>query len=147
MRCDADRPSREPPNTAGRKPALPETLGRQRAKEQTEMFRGACPEQSRRAGITVENHLKTTIGVPKMRASSISTLMKKLFGSILLFAALTSFRGQAQQSAGALAGFLSQQGLAGAKLERRFGNHLFVSTSINNKSSALMIDTGAPGSP
>jgi predicted aspartyl protease len=30
------------------------------------------------------------------------------------------------------------------KLERRFGNHLFVPVSINNKRAALMIDTGAP---
>ena len=44
----------------------------------------------------------------------------------------------------ALAGFLFGQGLAGAKLERRFGNHLFVPVSINNKRAALMIDTGAP---
>jgi predicted aspartyl protease len=32
----------------------------------------------------------------------------------------------------------------GVKLERRFGNHLFVPASINNKRAALMIDTGAP---
>src|SRR5207253_8150086 len=39
---------------------------------------------------------------------------------------------------------LSEQGLAGVKLERRFENHLFVPVSINNKHAALMIDTGAP---
>jgi hypothetical protein len=43
-----------------------------------------------------------------------------------LLAALAPFRAQSQQSSGTLAGFLSKQGLGGAKLERRFGNHLFV---------------------
>jgi predicted aspartyl protease len=43
-----------------------------------------------------------------------------------------------------LAGFLAKQGLAGAKLERRYGNHLFVPVSINNRRGTLMIDTGAP---
>src|SRR5437773_12301079 len=70
--------------------------------------------------------------------------MKKLLVTILLLAALAPFRVQSQQSSGTLAGFLSKQGLAGVKLERRFGNHLFVPASINNKRAALMIDTGAP---
>src|SRR5438045_9748708 len=71
--------------------------------------------------------------------------MKKLLVTILLLGALAPFRMQSQQSSGTLAGFLSKQGLARAKLERRFGNHLFVPTSINNKRAALMIDTGAAG--
>ena len=45
---------------------------------------------------------------------------------------------------GTLAGALASQGLAGAKLERRYGNHLFVPVSINNRRGALMIDTGSP---
>ena len=48
------------------------------------------------------------------------------------------------QASGTLAGVLSKQGLAGAKLERRYGNHLFVSVSINNRHGTLMIDTGSP---
>jgi hypothetical protein len=59
--------------------------------------------------------------------------MKKLFSSILLIATLTPFHGQAQQPGGTLVGFLAKQGFAGAKLERRFGNHLFVPVSINNR--------------
>jgi len=59
-------------------------------------------------------------------------------------AALAPFSARSQQTSGTLTGFLSDQGLAGAKLERRFGNHLFVPVSINNKWAALMIDTGAP---
>lgn len=70
--------------------------------------------------------------------------MKKLLVSILLPATLIPFPTQAQQTSGTLAGFLSKQGLAGAKLERRFGNHLFVPVSINKRNAALMIDTGSP---
>jgi hypothetical protein len=43
-----------------------------------------------------------------------------------------------------LPGSSPDKGLVGVKLERRFGNHLFVPSSINNKRAALMIDTGAP---
>jgi predicted aspartyl protease len=71
--------------------------------------------------------------------------MKKLFLAILLLVVvLTPFRAQSQQSQGTLAGFLAEQGLGGAKLERRAGNHLFVPVSINNHRAALMIDTGSP---
>ena len=71
--------------------------------------------------------------------------MKKLFALILWTAALAPFTAQSQQQQpGTLAGFLAGQGLVGVKLERRFGNHLFVPFSINNKRAALMIDTGAP---
>jgi predicted aspartyl protease len=70
--------------------------------------------------------------------------MKKLFVLALWMAVLAPRSAESQQSSSTLAGFLSGQGLAGAKLERRFGNHLFVPVSINNKRAALMIDTGAP---
>jgi predicted aspartyl protease len=70
--------------------------------------------------------------------------MKKLLVPILLLATVAPFRAQLEQRSGTLAGFFSKQGLAGAKLERRFGNHLFVPVSINNQRAALMIDTGAP---
>jgi predicted aspartyl protease len=71
-------------------------------------------------------------------------VMKKLLVAMLLLVTLTPFRVQSEQSSSTLAGFLSKQGLAGAKLERRFGNHLFVPVSINNRRAALMIDTGSP---
>jgi predicted aspartyl protease len=70
--------------------------------------------------------------------------MTKLFASVLLLATLIPVRAQAQESSGTLAGFITKQGLAAAKLERRYGNHLFVPVSINNRRGALMIDTGAP---
>jgi predicted aspartyl protease len=72
------------------------------------------------------------------------SFMKKLSVAILLIAVLAPLRARSQQSSGTLAGFLSKQGLAGAKLERRYGNHLFVPVSINNRRGALMIDTGSP---
>jgi predicted aspartyl protease len=70
--------------------------------------------------------------------------MKKLFALILWMAALAPFIAQSQPPSGTLAGSLSGQGLVGVKLERRFGNHLFVPVSINDRRAALMIDTGAP---
>src|SRR5438309_582555 len=69
--------------------------------------------------------------------------MKKLV-SVLLLARVTPFRTHGQQPGGTLAGALASQGLGGAKLERRYGNHLLVPVSINNRRGALMIDTGSP---
>src|SRR5260370_24200258 len=63
---------------------------------------------------------------------------------ILLLATVTPFCARGQQPGGTLAGTLASQGLAGAKLERRYGNHLLVPVSINNRRGALMIDTGSP---
>jgi predicted aspartyl protease len=54
------------------------------------------------------------------------------------------FCARGQQTGGTLTGTLASQGLAGAKLERRYGNHLFVPVSINNRPGTLMIDTGSP---
>jgi predicted aspartyl protease len=70
--------------------------------------------------------------------------MKKLFVMVLLLTLQIPFRVHAQQASGTLAGVLSGQGLAGAKLERRAGNHLFVPVTINNRHGALLIDTGSP---
>ena len=69
--------------------------------------------------------------------------MKKLI-PILLLATITPFCARGQQAGGTLTGALASQGLAGAKLERRYGNHLFVPVSINNRRGTLMIDTGSP---
>src|SRR5215471_582809 len=63
---------------------------------------------------------------------------------IFLLATLTPFWAGGQQGGGTLAGALAGQGLAGAKLERRYGNHLLALVSINNRRGALMIDTGSP---
>src|SRR5690349_21573296 len=66
------------------------------------------------------------------------------FVPVLLLATVTALCARGQQPGGTLAGALASQGLAGAKLERRYGNHLFVPVSINNRRGALMIDTGSP---
>src|SRR5246127_5759427 len=63
---------------------------------------------------------------------------------VLLLATVTPLCAREQQPGGTLAGTLASQGLACAKLERRYGNHLFVPVSINNRRGALMIDTGSP---
>jgi predicted aspartyl protease len=39
---------------------------------------------------------------------------------------------------------VEQQGFGGSPLQRRFGNHLFVTTLTNGRRAALMIDTGCP---
>jgi len=69
--------------------------------------------------------------------------MTKLFVPILLIGTLTPFHVHGQ-AGGTLASTLASQGLAGAKLERRYGNHLFVPVSINSRRGALLIDTGSP---
>jgi len=45
---------------------------------------------------------------------------------------------------GALKTFLERQGFGGSPLQRRFGNHLFVTTIMNGRRTALMIDSGCP---
>jgi len=57
---------------------------------------------------------------------------------------VTPFCARGQQTGGTLTATLASRGLAGAKLERRYGNHLFVPVSINNRHGTLMIDTGSP---
>ncbi len=62
---------------------------------------------------------------------------------MLVLTSLIPFYSEGQQAGGTLTSALSKQGLAGAKLERRYGNHLFVAVSINNHPGALMVDTGS----
>src|SRR6476659_4447399 len=70
--------------------------------------------------------------------------MNKL-APILFLATMTPFCARAaEQAGGTLTATLGSQGLAGAKLERRYCNHLLVPVSINNRRGALMIDTGSP---
>src|ERR1700751_4442656 len=69
--------------------------------------------------------------------------MNKSVPTILL-ATMMPFCAQGEQIGGSLAGALAGQGLAGAKLERRYGNHLMVPVSINDRRGALMVDTGSP---
>ncbi|HEV2045155.1 MAG TPA: retropepsin-like aspartic protease [Chthoniobacterales bacterium] len=52
-------------------------------------------------------------------------------------------KGSSSQPA-ALKTFLERQGFGGSPLQRRFGNHLFVTTVMNGQRTALMIDSGCP---
>jgi predicted aspartyl protease len=50
----------------------------------------------------------------------------------------------ARPAPAALKTFFESEGFGGSSLQRRLGNHLFVTTIINGRRSALMIDTGSP---
>jgi predicted aspartyl protease len=50
----------------------------------------------------------------------------------------------AASSDGTLRDFFASHGFGGAPLQRRFGNHLFVSANMSGRHTGLLIDTGAP---
>jgi predicted aspartyl protease len=50
----------------------------------------------------------------------------------------------AAASGGTLRDFFTSHGFGGAPLQRRLGNHLFVTAFINGQHTGLLIDTGAP---
>lgn len=50
----------------------------------------------------------------------------------------------AETAPAALKAFMEREGFGGAPLQRRLGNHLFVTTLMNGRRTALMIDTGSP---
>src|SRR5438874_5251687 len=64
----------------------------------------------------------------------------------LVVAAIVCFPTLISQAAGpapaALKTFLEREGFGGSPLQRRFGNHLFATTLINGRKTALMIDSG-----
>jgi predicted aspartyl protease len=62
----------------------------------------------------------------------------------VLFIAAVMSGAVAKLSGASLAGFLGSQGYAEARLQRRFGNHLFLATSVNGRRGALLLDTSAP---
>jgi hypothetical protein len=74
--------------------------------------------------------------------------MKK-FPLGLVVTAIVCFPTLMSQAAGssppaALKTFLEREGFGGSPLQRRLGNHLFVTTIMNQRKGALMIDTGSP---
>jgi predicted aspartyl protease len=84
------------------------------------------------------------MGFDEPKALFYNPVMKKLFVLVIVLVTPIPLCTEGQQAGGTLASALSKQGLAGAKLERRYGNHLLVPVSINNRPGALMIDTGSP---
>jgi predicted aspartyl protease len=63
---------------------------------------------------------------------------------LLLFATIGASNARAMSDAASLKALMQRQGFAGAPLQRRFGNHLYVTTIINNRRTALLVDTGSP---
>jgi len=67
----------------------------------------------------------------------------------LVLSAIVCLPSLASRAAGsapptALKTFLEREGFGGSPLRRRLGNHLFATTIINGRRTALMIDTGSP---
>jgi len=75
-------------------------------------------------------------------------VLRFLYCCILLSAALPLAAGATRKTTdaapAALKTFLERQGFGGSPLKRRFGNHLFASTMIDGRRTALMIDSGCP---
>lgn len=68
----------------------------------------------------------------------------KIYLSVAAAGLLFVLADRAAAEPNSLKAFLANERFAGAPLQRRFGNHLFASSLINNQRTALMIDTGAP---
>jgi predicted aspartyl protease len=65
---------------------------------------------------------------------------------LLLFPVATATTAQKSSGppAASLKTFLERQGYGGTPLQRRLGNHLYVTTQINGNRTALVVDTGCP---
>jgi len=71
-------------------------------------------------------------------------LRTSLLATFTLLTVLTEPQATAASSAGTLREFFTAHGFGGAPLQRRLGNHLFVSAVTNGRRTGLLIDTGAP---
>jgi predicted aspartyl protease len=87
-------------------------------------------------GISLKEELTST---PRTFCIVIAVLLLILSGNT---AVATGKGGRSEPVA--LKTFLERQGFGGSPLQRRFGNHLFVTTVMNGRRTALMIDTGCP---
>ncbi|HLW36447.1 MAG TPA: aspartyl protease family protein [Chthoniobacterales bacterium] len=73
--------------------------------------------------------------------------MRRFFIELAGFAALwlgVTAPAVAASTPASLKTFLEREGFGGSQLQRRLGNHLFATTIINGRRTALMIDTGSP---
>ena len=72
----------------------------------------------------------------------------RIFPLVIAVSAIVCLSIQTDGAAGAapaaLKTFLEHEGYGGSPLQRRLGNHLFATTIINGRRTALLIDTGAP---
>jgi aspartyl protease family protein len=71
-------------------------------------------------------------------------VMRKVTRWVLFFILFSTAPALLAEDANSLRSLLAAQGYGGAALQRRLGNHMFVSTVINGHRTALLIDTGAP---
>lgn len=72
-------------------------------------------------------------------------MKRYLFLLLVLPLSLSAAPQQSNSSApAALKTFLEHEGYGGSPLQRRLGNHLFATTVINGRRTALLIDTGSP---
>src|SRR5438874_12121382 len=71
-------------------------------------------------------------------------MTRLLFPTLITACSLSFVDSGAAAEVESLAAFMVSQGFGGAKLQRRFENHLFVPVTINSRRAALMVDTGAP---
>lgn len=72
--------------------------------------------------------------------------MRRLVQIVLVAIAACLSASSLDAAPAALKTFLEREGFGGSELHRRLGNHLFATTFINGRATALMIDTGAPQS-
>ena len=76
------------------------------------------------------------------------TFVKRLnYLALLLVLPVTATSAPQKSSGPALAAlktFLEREGYGGTSLQRRLGNHLYVTTLINGNRTALVVDTGCP---
>ena len=79
-----------------------------------------------------------------MRARLLAAVFPLAFAiAVIFYLSVPAIRG-AEATPAALKTFLEHEGYGGSPLQRRLGNHLFATTVINGRRTALAIDTGAP---
>src|SRR5947207_1334788 len=87
------------------------------------------------------NFLRMRIRFKTMKMFPLKLLF---FSAICFLAPSIPAASGASSSGGTLRDFFAAHGFGGAPLQRRMGNHLFVSAVINSKHTGLLIDTGCP---
>lgn len=81
--------------------------------------------------------------VPRRAGTIVPKLLLFLAG-LLPFTVTSAPQRSSGPPPAALKTFLEHQGYGGTSLQRRLGNHLYVTTIINGNRTALVVDTGCP---
>jgi predicted aspartyl protease len=93
---------------------------------------------------TAESRPQHKLRCEKHRDAVKRSFQRLLICVILLMVWPAGAEQPANSGEGSLRALFTSEGFGGAPLQRRFGNHLFVPTTINHKRTTLMIDTGCP---